>query len=97
MNKIILNSSVEVMVVNQVKEKFHVHNIAKHQFVCLFYQLSSFYNLSGFKNDALNYIYRWFTIIAKIENFQQLDFDSVSKILSSSELSISSELEVFNA
>ena len=97
MNKILLNNKVEVMVVNQVKEKINVNNISNHQFVCLFYQLSSFYNLSGFKNKSLDYIYRWFTIIAKTENFQQLDFKSVNKILSSSELNISSELEVFNA
>ena len=45
MNKIILNESVEVMVVNQVKEKINVQNVAKYQLVCLFYQLTSFYNL----------------------------------------------------
>ena len=97
MNKILLNNSVEVMVVNQVKEKIHVHNIAKHQFVCLFYQFSSFYNLSGLRNDALIYINRWFTTIAKIENFQHLEFNNISRILSSSDLNISSELEVFKA
>ena len=96
-NKIILNNKVKDMVVNQVKEEINGYNIAKHQLVCLFYQLSSFYNLSGFKNKSLDYIYRWFTIIAKTKNFQQLDFNSVNKILSSSELNISSELEVFNA
>ena len=85
------------MVVNQVKEKINVHNVAKYHFVCLFYQLSSFYNLSDFKNDALNYIYRWFTIIAKIDNFQHLEFNNIIRILSSSELNISSELEVFKA
>ena len=92
-----LNNSKEVIVVNQVKEKIHVHNVAKHQLVCLFYQLTSFYNLSGFKNEALDYIYRWFTTIAKTENFQRLEFNNISRILSSSELNISSELEVFNA
>ena len=97
MNKIILNKSVEVMVVNHIKEIIHVHNKSKYHFVCLFYQLTSFYNLSDFKNDALKYIYRWFTIIAKIDNFQYLELNNIIRILSSSELNISSELEVFNA
>ena len=85
------------MVVNHIKEIVHVHNDSKYHFVCLFYQLTSFYNLSDFKNDALNYIYRWFTIIAKIDNFQYLELNNIIRILSSSELNISSELEVFNA
>ena len=82
---------------NRIKEKVNLQNECKHKFISLFYQLSSFYNLIGFRNEALNYIYRWFTIIAKTENFRQLDFNSVNKILSSSELNICSELEIFNA
>ena len=82
---------------NPIKEKVNLQNECKHKIISLFYQLSSFYNLKGFRNEALNYIYRWFTIIAKTENFQQLDFNSVNKILSSSELNISSELEIFNS
>ena len=82
---------------NRIKEKVNLQNECKHKFISLFYQLSSFYNLIGFRNEALNYIYRWFKLIAKTENFQQLDFNSVNKILSSSELNICSELEIFNA
>ena len=82
---------------NLFKEKVNLQNECKHKFVSLFYQLSSFYNLKCLRNEALDYIYRWFTIIATTENFQQLDFNNVNKILSSSELNISSELEVFNA
>ena len=96
-NKIFPNRNLEAVIVNRIKEKINIQNGCKHKFVTLFFQLSSFYNLKGFRNDALNYIYRWFTIIAKIENFQHLEFNNISRILSSCELNISSELEVFNA
>ena len=82
---------------NRIKEIINHKNESKHNFISLFFQLSSIYNLVDFRNEALYYIHRWFTVIAKTENFQQLDFNSVIKILSSSELNISSELEVFNA
>ena len=72
------------MIVNRIKEKISLQNECKHKFIILFYQLSSFYNFKGFINKALDYIYRWFTVIAKTENFRQLDFNSVMKILSSS-------------
>ena len=80
------------MTVNRVKEKINLQNECKHKFISLFYQVSSFYNLIDFRNEALTYTYRWFTTIAKTENFRQLDFNSVNKILSSSEFNISSEL-----
>ena len=85
------------MIKNCIKEKVNLQKECKHKFVSLFYQLSSYFNLISFRNEVLDYIYRWFTVIAKTENFRQLDFNNVNKILSSSELNISSELEVFNA
>ena len=92
MNKIFLNKNVEAFIVNCIKETVNLQNECKHNFISLFYQLSSFYNFVGLRNEDLDYIYRWFTKIAKTKNFQQLDFNSVNKILSSSEFNISSEL-----
>ena len=48
-------------------------------------------------NVTSDYIHRWFTMVAKTKNFLKLDFDRVNKILSSSELCISSELEIYHA
>ena len=45
----------------------------------------------------MNYVERCFTMIADNENFLQLDFALVQKILLSSKLHITSELEVFYA
>ena len=84
-------------IVNDVKEKINCKAIDKHQFVIIFFQLSEFYKFKYIQSETLDYINRWFKVIAKTENFQQLDFNSVNKILSSSELNISSEHEVFNA
>ena len=85
------------MIVKRITEKTNLQNECKHKLVILFYQLSSVYSLIGFRKEALNYINYWFTIVTKTENFQQLDFNSVNQIMSSTELNISSELEVFKA
>ena len=85
------------MTVKSIKEKLLYKSTDKHKFISLFYQLSGFYNLLDIKNKTLDYIYRWFTTVARTENFRQLEFNLVKKILSSCELHISSELEVFNA
>ena len=42
-------------------------------------------------------IYRHFAKVTETENFSQFDFVFLNKILSSSELSVSSELEIFQA
>ena len=81
-NKIFLSRNLEDVIVNRIKEKINLQNECKQKFISLFYQLSGYFNLIGFRNKALDYIYRWFTVIAKTENFQQLDFNSVNKILS---------------
>ena len=84
-------------IVNHVKEKINCKAIDKHQFVIIFFQLSEFYNFKYIQNETLDYINRWFKKIAKTKNFQQLNFNNVKKILSSSKLKICSELEVFIA
>ena len=65
--------------------------------VTTFYEIAAFYRLQNLSNGFLCYIERLFTVVAETENFLQLSFALVSKILTSSSLHITSELEVFNA
>ena len=46
---------------------------------------------------SLRYIQRCFSDVAKTENFTQIDFTAVKKLLSSPELNITSELEIMKA
>ena len=53
--------------------------------------------MTSLSHATFRLIQRCFTTVAGTENFFQLDFDNVRKILKSSQLHIASELEVFDA
>ena len=59
--------------------------------------LSNIFNLSKSSKESMSLIERCFPIFADSDNFLELDFIFIKKILSSSELNINSELQVFNA
>ena len=59
--------------------------------------LSNIFSLSSSIKVTMSLIKRCFPMIVDSENFLELDFISIKKILSSSELNIDSELQVFNA
>ena len=61
------------------------------------YYSSKIFKLSSLTNASMNLIERCFSMIASCNNLIELDFVSLIKILSSSELKIDSELEVLNA
>ena len=65
--------------------------------VTLYLKLACVFNLSVVAHTILKVIERCFTNVIETENFLQLNVRLVKKILSSSELHITSELEVFNA
>ena len=65
--------------------------------VTTYYEIAVFYSLQNLSKDLLCYIERFFTVVAETENFLQLNFLLLSKILSSSSLDITSELEISNA
>ena len=65
--------------------------------VAFFYQIAKIFNLSKLHKAALSYIERCFTMLVETQNFLELDFNFVSNILTSSELSITSEGEVYCA
>ena len=73
-----------------IKDKLNSENVATY------YHMATFFNLN-FTEVCLNYTERYFTIVAESESFLHLDFKCVKEILSSSELDITSELEVLKA
>ena len=60
-----------------------------------YYQFVSFFCLPSLEKLISNYIERCFTIASDTDSFIMLDYTSISKILASSSLLITSELEVF--
>ena len=69
--------------------KLHIINAAS---IFLFVNL---FNLSSLQNTTLCYIERCFTVLVENESFLELEFKLISKILASSTLLITSEIEVF--
>ena len=61
------------------------------------YQLANVFNLTSLYKETFSYIERCFSIFVENKNFLDLSFFLVSKILASSELFITSELEVLDA
>ena len=61
------------------------------------YNISKLFKLSSLSKLLLCSIERCFQMVAESKNFLELDISCIRKILSSSELSIDSELQVFNA
>ena len=75
----------------------HVKNKINIQNVTTFHQLSQIFNLPTLRKVASNFTECYFTMVAETDNFLQLDYTYVAKILRSSHLHITSELEVLNA
>ena len=61
------------------------------------FYISKHFSLKKVSTTSLGIIERWFTTVADSKDFLELDFTCVYTILSSSELLIDSELQVFNA
>ena len=61
------------------------------------YQFGNLFCLTSVQKLNLNYIERCFTLASDTDSFMLLDYTSISKILASSSLLITSEVEVFNA
>ena len=77
----------------RIKQK----NKVKLQNVVTYYQFAKIFKLGILDKDTLSYIESCFTMVTKSHNFLHLDYVFVDKILSSSDLEITSELEVMNA
>ena len=83
------------------KKKKNIRKVFKNRInfenILTYYEIAAFYKSPNLTKDFLCYIERFFTVIAETEKYLQLSFAVVSKILSSSSLHITSELEVLNA
>ena len=64
--------------------------------VLTFYILAKRYKLSTIFKSSLNFIEHCFPMVVETQNFLELDFSSVSKILASSKSNIHSEVEIFD-
>ena len=89
-NKIILNAANEIETYRFIKTKNNTDSI-------VFYYLSNIFKLSKLCDDSVSTIERCFPMIVEYNNFLELDFLSIRKILSNNGLNIDSELQVFNA
>ena len=79
---------------NLVNKFNHSLNVQK---VAIYHQILSMFKHKNLENVMLNYIKRCFTVVSKTNNFSELNIHYLLKILASSELHITSELEVYNA
>ena len=75
--KLFLNENKVSTVCKLLKEKLQIKNAA------LVYQFVNLFNLSTLKSSTLSYIERWFTIVSDNEKFFELEYNLISKILSS--------------
>ena len=73
-----------------MKGKIHIKN------VLTFFQTIKTFHLISLKKETLSYIERCFTILVDDRNFLEFSFNDVRKILLSSKLYITSELEVYD-
>ena len=69
----------------------------KFENVAMYYQIAKLYKFCELRKLALRYIERFFTTVCETNNFIELDFYMVTKVLASSDLRIDSELEVLYA
>ena len=86
-----LNGNIETEVLNLIEENLTITNV-----VCLYY-IPQLFNSSKLSKSPKLLVERCFPMIVNSTSFIELDFKHVAKILSSSELNIDSEMEVFNA
>ena len=86
-----LNEDENLKTADIIKEKIIKDN------AITFYTLAKYFNLNTISETSFLYIERCFQMVVETKNFLHLDFNLIAKILSSSELNIHSEVEVFNA
>ena len=90
-NKILLNEDVESKIHEYIKDKKDIKNVFS------FYPLAKLLNLSRPAKAVFIHIECYFTTLVETQNFLELDYTFISRILASSGLLITSELEVYNA
>ena len=74
-----------------IESKLNIKNTA------VIYSVSQLFNCSIVSKALLEFIERCFPMFVDSTSFLELDYKHILKILSTSELNIDSEMEVFNA
>ena len=90
-NKILFNKDEDKEVYRSIEDKINLRNVT------VLYQISQLFKFSNIRKSPILFIERFFPTICEYQQFLDLDYRCVVKILSSSYLKIDSELEVFNA
>ena len=74
-----------------------IENRLQVEKVATFYQFSKFFNIQSLQKTTLGYIEHCFTAVVEVNNFSELYYTLVLRILASAGLLVTSELEVMNA
>ena len=90
-NSILISEEFKSESLMQIRQKVNFIN------AITFYQVTKLFSFKKFAKLCFRYVERFFTILYESDNFLQLDYNLVKKILSSSELLVDSELDVINA
>ena len=91
-NNILLHEGLDKKdFLNKIRSNINNRNVA------LFYKISNYFNFNQLSQLTSCHIERCFTSVCETNNFLELDFILIIKILASSELCIDSELEVLYA
>ena len=90
LNELSLKNYASNKVSKTIKDRIQIDKAAS------VYKFVNTFNLSSLHKKALRFIERCFTVVSDSESFKQLDYNLISKILASSSLLITSEIEVFN-
>ena len=90
-SKIFLDKKLKENLCLYIKNNIELKNILLH------YTIAYIFNLSNLAKISMSYAERCFLMVVETNNFLELDFSLVKKILLSSKLHITSELEVFYA
>ena len=90
-NQINLDKDIEDTVHKLIKSKIKPRNVATY------YSFCKLYNLKDLSDLTLNYIQLWFTTVAETNNFLEMGFPMIKRIILSSNLNVTSEIEVFTA
>ena len=88
-NKKNLNQTLEIKISDTVINKIKVQNVAAY------FSLANVFHLPKLAEFTLRYIERCFPMIVETTGFLQIDHAHVSKLLASSEVRVSSEIEIF--
>lgn len=85
------NEKQKISTFNFIEKKMSTLNVV------LFCMVAYIFKIPILSNFTMRYIERHFTMVAGTQNFMFLDFLTVKRILRSSELHLTSEVQVFNA